>query len=109
MLECVAVVISLSHITVLLSFLVHANVLWLWGAQSKMNSFLFAFQIKLYIRKQHVSSKPNADGEKNTASPRSRSHLMPECHCIGYKLSKQVWFIVKKEAQTYFTNKTFDI
>lgn len=78
MLECVAVVISLSlsHITALLSFLVHANVLWLWGARSKMDSFLFAFQIKLYIRKQHVPSKPNADGEKNTESPRSKSHLI---------------------------------
>lgn len=40
MLECVAVVISLSHITVLLSFLVHANILWLWGTQSKTVSCL---------------------------------------------------------------------
>lgn len=64
MLECVVVVISLSHITVLLSFLVHAHVLCLWGARGKMDSFLFAFQIKLYFRKQHVPSKPNADGEK---------------------------------------------
>lgn len=62
MLECVVVVISLSHITVLLSFLVHAHVLCLWGARGKMDSFLFAFQIKLYFT--IVPSKPNADGEK---------------------------------------------